>query len=114
MLKVMPGERHATNRFLERSGSYLTDELKHRLIREIKRTHRRLGSPKQRPTGAKKSNLTGLAAHPVSSLFRNQQRRQWRVDLDGKRYRLVIDEQQWIIVTLLSASELATFPGACR
>jgi hypothetical protein len=98
---VLRAERHAAVRFVERYGERLTDDLKTRLLREVRRAVRRHRGGTKPPAGAAwgRRQAPQLAAFPVSSFHGD--RRRWLVSVDGAQYRIVVDERCWIIVTAL-------------
>jgi len=90
MLKLTGCEVHAMQRARERQGVPLTNALKHRLVREIKRAIRRA-------PGLDRGDLVAWATERP----RNDGRQGWRVTIEGREWHVVYQTRERIIVTVL-------------
>lgn len=94
MLQVSYREHHAAQRVAERYGVPLTDDLKHGIVREIKRTSRR------RP-GRGNDDRKAWLLH--NDRPRNRQR--WRVQIDGDFFHVIYSTIDRVIITFLPPIE---------
>lgn len=103
MLTLNHGERHAQQRAAERYGVQLTDELKHRVVREIRRSTRR------RPKRGLDDRKAWRLHH---SEIRGRER--WRVLVDGVQFHVIYDIRERCLVTFLPPCNEFTAPTPVR
>ncbi|HEY9550604.1 MAG TPA: hypothetical protein VIR45_13995 [Kiloniellaceae bacterium] len=100
MFDVKAIEIHAVQRAKERYGVTLTAELKHRLVREIKRSMRRHRRARRDSRNKRDGSEDDLAAW---LLYRSPVpgREIWKVSAAGREFKLVYDARGQSIVTFL-------------
>jgi hypothetical protein len=103
MLHVSYREYHAAQRVAERYGVPLTDDLKHGIVREIKRTSRR------RP-GRGADDRRAWLLH--NDRPRNRQR--WRVQIDADFFHVIYSVIDKVIITFLPPVEEFAAGGSRR